>query len=125
MGLSTDAWGQHLLIDAVAGNRAKVTDPAHIAGFAAALVDGIGMQAFGPPQVVHFGHADPGTAGYTLVQLIETSNITAHFVDGSGNFYLDVFSCRPFNAAAVLKLARLWFEPEQVTSVTLPRGAGR
>lgn len=43
------------------------------------LVKDIDMVPYGGPQVVHFGSGNK--AGYTLVQLIETSNITAHFVE--------------------------------------------
>jgi hypothetical protein len=33
--------------------------------------------------------------------MIETSSITAHFVDRSGDIFLDVFSCKPFEAGVV------------------------
>jgi S-adenosylmethionine/arginine decarboxylase-like enzyme len=53
------------------------------------------MVPYGEPQVVHFGSGDK--SGFTLVQLIETSNITAHFCEETDDMYLDVFSCKPFN----------------------------
>ena len=53
-----------------------------------------------------FRAQDPVTSGYTLVQLIETSSITAHLSENTGNIYLNVFSVqgiRPHDAAMFCK----------------------
>jgi hypothetical protein len=50
----------------------------------------IDMVAFGAPRIVRFG--SDHCKGYTLVQLIQTSNITAHFAEDTNDVYLDVFS---------------------------------
>jgi len=52
------------------------------------------MVAYGKPQIVMFGTGNK--KGYTLVQLIETSNICAHFCEETNDMYLDVFSCKTF-----------------------------
>lgn len=92
-------WGYHLAIDAADANLAAISSHEAVQAFAKDLVKRIDMVAYGEPQTVRFGSGNK--AGITLVQLIETSNIMCHFVedDGDGNtaFYLDVFSCRPFN----------------------------
>ena len=44
----------------------------------------------------------PQAAGYSLVQLIETSAITGHFCDASGDAYLDIFSCKDFDPATAI-----------------------
>ena len=75
------AWGYHLSLDCYAGDKDLVTSSTNIAAFAKALVQRIDMKAYGEPQVIHFGEDDK--QGYTLVQLIETSNICAHFCDRS------------------------------------------
>lgn len=94
-------WGYHLAVNAVC-DPAKVTDPENIKAFSKDLVESIDMKAYGEPTVVHFAEHSEDKAGYTLVQLIETSNICAHFVDSSGEMYLDVFSCKFFDAEVVL-----------------------
>jgi len=65
------------------------------------------MVAYGEPQVVNFGSGNK--AGYTLVQLIETSNICAHFVEENDTMYLDVFSCKTFDPDTVVETARAYF----------------
>jgi hypothetical protein len=77
--------------------------------FAKDLVRRIDMVPYGEPQVVKFGSGNK--EGYTLVQLIETSNITAHFVEETNDMYLDVFSCKPFQPADVYASVNLYFSP--------------
>ena len=79
------------------------------------------MKAYGSPQVQHFGEGNK--AGYTLVQLIETSNITAHFVEETNDIYLDVFSCKPFSTLEVLTCIKDHFRPEHIDFQTLHRQA--
>ena len=81
----------------------------NIERFTKQLVKDIDMKAFGEPQIVMFGEGDK--KGYTLVQLIETSNICAHFCEESNDFYLDVFSCKPFDNNDVKACVHKFFEP--------------
>ena len=89
-------WGMHLTVD-VSGCNENRSDADAISRFAKDMVERIGMTAYGEPWVVHFAKENPKAAGYTLTQLIETSNITAHFCDFTGECYFDVFSCKEFD----------------------------
>ena len=113
------AWGYHLSLDCYAGDKELVTDGANIAAFAKTLVKRIQMKAYGEPQVIHFGEDDK--QGYTLIQLIETSNIAAHFCDDTGNFYLDVFSCKPYENAVVIETVKQFFAPKRITDRYIER----
>lgn len=113
------AWGYHLVLDCYNADRELITSSTNIAAFAKALVKKINMKAYGEPQVIHFGEDDK--QGYTLVQLIETSNITAHFCDDTGNFYLDVFSCKPYENALVVETVKQFFAPERIVDRYLER----
>jgi S-adenosylmethionine/arginine decarboxylase-like enzyme len=75
------------------------------------------MVPYGEPQVQHFGSGNK--AGYTLVQLIETSNICAHFVEETNDLYLDVFSCKPFNTIHVEMVLAQHFSPKMVNKIFL------
>lgn len=115
-------WGYHMTVDGAACDKALITDGDHIAAFSAALVEAIDMKAYGTPLVVHFAAHAPDKGGYTLVQLIETSNICGHFVDSTGDMYLDVFSCKEFDTETVLKVVDEWFKPKSMVINTLVRG---
>lgn len=108
------AWGHHLILDAAGCNENR-RDRAAIASFSDALVSAVGMVAFGAPIIEHFGHDDPETSGFTLVQLIETSNITAHFCDNTGEIYLDLFSCKDFDSETAVAVFRRHFAPQRLS----------
>ena len=114
-------WGFHLMLDCAACDKEKITDAAHITAFAKDLVKRIDMVAYGEPQVVNFGSGNK--AGYTLVQLIETSNICAHFCNDTGDMYLDVFSCKDFYASDAISVIKDYFSPEKVHFKFLKRDA--
>jgi len=114
-------WGYHLIVNAGGCPLELITDYENIDKFARTLVDRIDMVAYGAPQIINFGSGDK--AGYTLVQLIETSNITAHFVDETHEIYLDVFSCKPFKESDVVDHVYAYFEPRQVNFEFIPRKA--
>ena len=105
--MNENSWGWHLAIDASGLNHQAITSKETIAAFAKKLVNDIDMIAFGEPQVVHFGEGNK--EGFTLVQLIETSNICAHFNNIDDTGYIDVFSCKPFEKKIVLKVVKEFF----------------
>jgi len=114
-------WGFHLTLDCRACNKPKIQSAENITQFAKELVVQIDMVPYGEPQVVHFGKEDK--TGYTLVQLIETSNICGHFCDDSGDCYIDVFSCKPFDNDTVVEVVNKYFEPTSIRTNFLSRQA--
>jgi len=102
-------WGTELVADLGYCDLASIKNPEHIKAFASYLVAQIDMVAFGEPIVVHFGSEDK--MGYTLVQLIETSNITAHFSEDTCSAFVNVFSCKPFETNVVLDVLQAFFNP--------------
>ncbi len=116
-------WGYHLMVDCHDCDRDMVTNPERIKKFCKELVKKIDMVAYGEPQVVHFAEHDIEKAGWTLVQLIETSNICAHMMDDSGDMYLDVFSCKLFDQDTVIKIVKKYFKPKNHKIMFLTRDA--
>ncbi len=83
-----------------------------------ALCELIGMKRYGDCQIVHFGEGR--VAGYSMVQLIETSLISGHFANDSNRAYLDIFSCKGYDPAVVEEFSRIFFGALKSTaSVTL------
>ena len=113
------AWGYHLSMDCYEGNIEAIKDYDTIYNFTKELVDKIDMKAYGEPQIIHFGEGNK--EGFTLVQLIETSNICAHFVNDNGNFYLDVFSCKEFETSVVEDVVSKYFSPKTVIKRAIAR----
>ena len=59
------------------------------------------------------------------MQLIETSNIIAHFVEETNDMYLDVFSCKDFHPDDVKAMVSKYFEPEHADTLLLRRDANK
>jgi len=114
-------WGKHLMIDAARATPHTIRNPVNIHAFNKALVQRIDMVAYGNPQIVRFGSGNK--AGYTLVQLIETSNICAHFVEENNSMYLDVFSCKDFDPEVVKDTVEEFFETKHMKLKVLTRQA--
>jgi S-adenosylmethionine/arginine decarboxylase-like enzyme len=114
-------WGYHLTLDCGECDSDAIKNYDIIYKFTKQLVKDIDMVAYGEPQIVDFGSGDK--AGYTLVQLIETSNICAHFVNESNAIYLDVFSCKPYDENTVIDLVREYFAPKSIKRSYISRQA--
>jgi len=100
-----------------------VTDGAALGAWVLDLVARIGMRAHGDPLVEHFATHNPDVGGYSVVQLIETSNICGHFVDRTGDAYIDVFSCAPFDTDVVVDFVEKTLRPEATIVHELIRDA--
>jgi hypothetical protein len=119
--MSETYWGYHLIINAGKCDKNAIKDHDTVYKFAKELVERIDMVAYGEPQIVNFGSGNK--EGFTLVQLIETSNICAHFCNDTGDMYLDVFSCKPFTKGDVFFMVNKYFLPEKMDHHFLERQA--
>jgi S-adenosylmethionine/arginine decarboxylase-like enzyme len=87
-----------------------------LAGFYSG-VDSIDMVPFGESFAERVG--DGGEVGISLIQLIQTSAITAHTNDEARDMYLDMFSCKDFEAESVIACLKDWFAPSGIENQTL------
>jgi S-adenosylmethionine/arginine decarboxylase-like enzyme len=116
-----EPWGFHLILDVAGCDQNAINNRDVIHAYVKELVPAIDMIAYGEPQIVRFGTGDK--EGYTLVQLIETSNICAHFCTESATGYLDVFSCKPFDPNVVFELTEKYFKFKTQKHALLTRRA--
>ena len=105
---SENVWGVATSVDIYGCNPAAIRDAQKIKQFVVELCDLIEMKRFGETTVVHFGEEER-VAGFSMVQLIETSLISAHFANLTNTVYLDVFSCKPYDIHKVENFACAFF----------------
>ncbi|MBZ0255054.1 S-adenosylmethionine decarboxylase [bacterium] len=111
-------YGKHLIASFKHCNQ-NIIDKDFISDFLHQLAIDIDMQPFGQPIVERFGEGiEIGISG---VQLIETSAITVHTNDMARDLYLDVFSCKDFEADDVLQYVQDRFAPEESSHKVLLR----
>lgn len=114
-------WGFHLLLDC-SGCNSKIRDKESIKDFINVLVYKINMKPVGDVFIRHLSPTVENT-GYSVMQMIETSNITAHFVESNQTAYIDVFSCKEFDPTVVESIVREYFSPTAINNTFLKRQA--
>jgi S-adenosylmethionine/arginine decarboxylase-like enzyme len=116
-------WGTSVAIDAAGCNPGRLRDEATVSGFLIALVDAIGMKAYGGPEVVEFGEG--GLHGLSAKQWIYTSSITWH-AGGDGapdEAYLDIFTCGDIEPRVAAELHNAWFGGTATIRAVVRRGS--
>lgn len=107
--MSSPTFGWELILDLYDCDPHKIRTKEIILQFVIDLCDLIKMQRYGEPWAERFGLEKPQTAGYTVVQLIETSSIVAHFSELKNAVYFEIFSCAPFDPEQVKTFAAEYF----------------
>jgi len=113
-------WGYHLILDC--SGCSNITDKLHIKKFVKDTIDTIGMEVYGDLQIEYLL---PGTdnEGYSVLQMITTSNLTAHFVTKSNTAYIDIFSCKEFDQELAKQKVLEYFSPSNINACFLERSA--
>ncbi len=102
-------WGVLTSLDIYGCNPDTIRDAEKIRNYVIRLCELIEMRRFGDCVVVNFGE-DERVAGYSMVQLIETSLISGHFANQSNAAYIDIFSCKSYDPQVVAEFTKEYFE---------------
>ena len=101
------AWGLSTSVDLQECDPDAIRDRHQIETYVIALCELIGMKRFGDCHIVHFGEGR--VAGYSMIQLIETSLISGHFANDTNRAYLDIFSCKGYDPKLVESFSKRFF----------------
>jgi S-adenosylmethionine/arginine decarboxylase-like enzyme len=115
-------WGIDTAIDLFDCDPIAIRDPGFIRSFAVDLCETIQMGQYSEPLVIRFGD-DPDVCGFTLVQLIETSDIVAHFIEQVNAACLHVFSCSAYSPCQIAAFCQRWFHAQGVQLSVVFRGS--
>jgi len=102
-----NAWGLLSSIDKYNCNPNRIRDKEVIAGYVSRLCKLIDMKRYGEPIIVHFGKGE--IEGFSLVQLIETSLISAHFANETNRAFIDIFSCKLYDPEKAAQFSMEFF----------------
>ena len=113
-------WGLSTHIDLRDCQPGKIIRKEAIERYVISLCELMEVTRYGNPTIVRFG-ARPEIAGFSLVQLIETSCVTGHFVDSDHSAYIDVFSCNAYDVQAVVDYTCRYFGCQEFSYSILSR----
>lgn len=115
-----ECWGISCSVDVKNCNPVIIRSAELIRDYVVKLCELIEMKRFGECQVVHFGE-DEKVAGYSMVQLIETSLISGHFANATNAAYIDIFSCKSYDPAVVAEFTKNYFKGDSVNVISTDR----
>jgi hypothetical protein len=107
-------WGWLVCIDASYCND-EINSPVTIQKFIDELLERIEMIKIGGLHIVDCDTTDPMKKGLSIFQLLQDSNVSAHFcpVDRNAAF-LDCFSCKPYDPETVVEVFNKYFQPKMI-----------
>ena len=108
-----DVWGLLTSIDLHDCDPVLIRDAEAIKHYVNELCKLIKMKKFGDTQVVHFGE-DERVAGFSMIQLIETSLISGHFANQTNHAYIDIFSCKFYDPQVAADFTQEYFKAKEI-----------
>ena len=111
--------GQLTIINLLECNEALVCSRKHLESFGRELCKVIHMNPYGKPIVMKFGKGK--LKGYSAIQMIETSSITVHLDEFENKAFIDIFSCKEFDAFSAKSFSKKYFKSKKAMSRTIMR----
>jgi len=102
------SWGYHITLDCSGCNLEKIKSRSTIENFVNTLIDRVEMQKHGE-MIIENLLENTDNEGYSVLQMITTSNISCHFVNKTCDAYIDLFSCKKFDIKTVVNTVNEFF----------------
>lgn len=120
-GRGVPGFGMELLLDLSGCDVDVLVSDVALITYVRMLAERIGMTTYGDPLAVCFGEGE--LAGWTVVQLITTSNINLHAAPDTRTVHINVFSCRAFDPATATQFSIDYFNAAGCKAQTVERTA--
>jgi len=122
--MNNQYWGYELILDCAGCHVPSIQSRDNVYNWIKHLIRAIDMEPIGEPHIEYTAAEFPDKAGFTAIQIIVTSSIVAHFIDSTGELYLNVFSCKEFDNDVVIKSVEDAFLAKKIRINFLTRQAG-
>lgn len=108
------AWGLTTSIDLHSCDPNLLKNAEAIKEYTAKVCALIDAKPWGPCHVQYFG-INPEVAGYSMMQLVETSLVSGHFANKTNRIFLDIFSCKYYDALKAAQFSKEFFRAKDAT----------
>ncbi|MDD5295036.1 MAG: S-adenosylmethionine decarboxylase [Patescibacteria group bacterium] len=102
-------FGYELILDLYQCEPESMRSSKNLREFVDKLCKILKMKKYGKTLTPYFGLNNVKTAGYSLLQFIETSSITGHFSEAYNSAYINIFSCKIFDDKKAAEFAVKFF----------------
>ena len=116
-----ETYGKELILNLYDCDGECITSKERLKQYVDELCELIRMKKYGELIIERFGFGKDYSLGYSLVQLIETSSIVAHFSEKRNSAYINIFSCQDFDEEKALEFTKNFFKAKKTISKVLIR----
>lgn len=113
-------WGAIICVDLINCDKNQINNDKIYKKFVKELCSVIKMKTHGPLRIERFGKGS--LYGPSFYQFIETSSITAHFDIVNSRAFIDIFSCKNFDAKKAEKFCKDFFKAKKSKATFIKRG---
>ena len=114
-------FGTELIMDLLDCDPKIIRSKKKISEYSDKICKLIKVKRFGKPIVKRFGFGKDFTAGYSLVQLIETSLVSGHFSELWNRAFINIFSCKSFDEKIARNFTKKFFKARKIKNRVLIR----
>jgi len=114
-------YGKELILDLIDCDPKIIRSKDKILEYIDRVCELIIMKRYGNPIIERFGFGKDYSAGYSVVQLIETSSITGHFSELWNSAYINIFSCKLFDDKITTAFTKKFFKAKKIKNRVLIR----
>jgi S-adenosylmethionine/arginine decarboxylase-like enzyme len=118
---NTKQFGQELILNLYGCKLEKIATKEEILKYIDELCECIYMEKYGEPFIERFAEHSQIAAGFSVAQMITTSLVSGHFSDYLKSAYINIFSCKDFDAEKTIEFTKNFFEATEVKVQVLQR----
>jgi len=114
-------YGKELILDLFECDPKIIRSKKKILEYSNKICNLIKMKKYGKPICERFGFGKDFTAGFSLVQLIESSLVSGHFSELCNRAFIDIFSCKLFDEKMATNFTKKFFKAKKIKNRVLIR----
>jgi len=114
-------YGKELILDIFGCDPKIIRSKKKILEYSNKICNLIKMKKYGKPTCERFGFGKDFTAGFSLVQLIESSLVSGHFSELWNKVYINIFSCKNFDDKKAAAFTEKFFKAKKIKNRVLIR----
>ncbi|PIP24138.1 MAG: S-adenosylmethionine decarboxylase [Candidatus Nealsonbacteria bacterium CG02_land_8_20_14_3_00_37_10] len=114
-------YGKELTLDLYDCDPKIIRSKKKILEYSNKLCDLMKVKKYGKPIIERFALHLDYAAGYSLVQLIESSLVSGHFSELWNGAYINIFSCKDFDDKKAAAFTKKFFDAKIIKKRTLIR----
>lgn len=114
-------YGKELILSLIDCHPKTIRSKKKILEYSNKICNLIKVKKYGKPIVERFALDIDHAAGYSLVQLIESSLVSGHFSEMWNKAFINIFSCKPFDDKKAAAFTKEFFNAKKIKKVVLIR----